>query len=62
MERPVEKWIRKKWKIPREKEDDVCHPLEQEVKINHYESQGGLVNELEARCDSMSHVQNFPCR
>ena len=56
MEIPVEKWTRRKGRLPGEKEYDVCQTLVQEVKRNLYECHDRFVNELEARFDSMSHL------
>ena len=42
---------------PGEKKDDVCQTLVQEVKRNLYKCHDRLVNELEARFYSMSHLQ-----
>ena len=62
MEIPVEKRIRRKRKLPEEKEDDVCQTFVQEVKRNFYECYDRFVNELEARYDSMSHLQTVFAR
>ena len=40
----------------------VCQTLEQEVKRNLYECYNRLVNELEIRLDSMSHLQTVFAR
>ena len=52
----LEKRIRRKRKQPGEK-DDVCQSLVQGEKRHVYECHNRLVNELEARFDSMSHLQ-----
>ena len=57
MEIPVEKRVRRKRKLPGEKEDDVCQTLVQEVKGNIYKCHDRLVNELEAWFDSITHLQ-----
>ncbi len=57
MEISLEKRIRRKRKQPGEKEDDVCQSLVQGEKRHVYECHNRLVNELEARFDSMSHLQ-----
>ena len=57
MEIPIEKRIRRERKLPGEKEDGVCQILVQGVKRNLYECYDRLVNELEVRFDSISHLQ-----
>ena len=53
----IEKRIRKKRKLPGEKEVDVYQTLAQEVKRSLYACHDRLVNKLETRCESMSHLQ-----
>ena len=56
MEISIEKRIRRKRKLSGENEDYICQTLVQEIKRNLYKCYDPLVNELEARFDSMSHL------
>ena len=62
MEIPVEKRIRRKRKLSGQKRRWCSQTLEQEVKRNLSEYHDRLVNELEARFDSMSYLQTVFAR
>ena len=59
MEISVEKQIRRKRKLPGEKEDDIRQTLFQEIKRNLYECHDRLVNKLKAQFNFVSHLQIF---